>query len=144
MHETGSIDAEAEFVERVRHGIARYDRLRWALVALYGVLALVLVGLAVAVSEFIRAGQWPGLGPGFVVGLVLGSTLGLLAIKIAHGLVSALCRGGRTERLLVKYYDAARDIEVAPGACEAAEPRAAADRGLISDNVPTAATGRGC
>jgi hypothetical protein len=130
MHETESTNTEAEFVERVRRGIARYDRLRRALVVLYGVLALALLGLLVAVSEFIRGGQWPGLGPGFGVGLVLGSSLGLLAIKIAHGLVSAFCQGGRTERLLVKYYDAVRDIAVEQGAWDgAAERGAAADGG---------------
>jgi hypothetical protein len=116
MHDIGPTDPDAEFVERVRRGIAQYNRLRWVLVALYFVLAVAFVGLLVAAAEFIGGGPWPGLGPGFVVGLALGVSLGLVAVKIAHGLVSALSGGGRTERLLVQYYDAVKEFKVSPTA----------------------------
>jgi hypothetical protein len=116
MHDIGPTDPDADFVERVRRGLARYDRLLWALVALYFVLAVAFVGLLVAAVEFVRGGAWPGLGPGFAVGLALGASLGLVAVKIAHGLVSALSGGGRTERLLVQYYDAVKEFKVSPAA----------------------------
>ena len=131
MRDGKSVLSDAEYVERVRRGIARSDRLRWALLALHLGLVVAFVGLAIAASDLVRAraGAWPGLGVGFGVGLALGASLGMLAVTIAHGLVNALTRGGRAERLLVRYYDAAREFwaERAVGE-ETAGPGAAADR----------------
>lgn len=100
--------SDAGFVDRIRHSIAWYDSLRGRLLALDLGLAVAFIALAIAATEFIRGAAW--LGPGFGVGLVLGASLGLLAVKIAHGLVSAVCGTGRTERLLVRYYDLAQEF----------------------------------
>jgi AcrR family transcriptional regulator len=129
MGDGGPALSDAEFVDRVRRGLARYDRLRGPLLALYLGLAVGFVALVIAAAEFIRGAAWPGLGPGFAVGLALGTSLGLLAVKIAHGLVGALCGVGRAERLLVRHYDAARRFGGERADEERhAEPGAAADR----------------
>lgn len=101
---------DAEVVERVRCGIARYDRVRGWLIALYLGLAAALIGLAISVPEFIQKVA-AGLGPGFAVGGAIGASIGLLAVHIAHGLVRALCGGSRPERLLVRYYDLVQEFE---------------------------------
>jgi hypothetical protein len=112
MATSGSNDSDAALVERIRDGIARYDRLRWALGAVYVILTVAFFGLVASVSAFVRDQLWPAMGPGFLVGLSLGSSLGLLAVKIGHGLLTALTTGGRAERLLVRYHDTLRALEV--------------------------------
>jgi hypothetical protein len=113
---TASDADDAEYVERVRRGIAQYDRWRGALVVFHASLAVVFVALLVAATEFVR--QWvnniPGLGPGFMVGLAMGAALGLLAVKIAHGLVGALSSAGRYDRLLVRYHDILQELRREP------------------------------
>jgi hypothetical protein len=106
--------ADAECVERVRRLVARYDRWRPALVALYGGLLIAFVAaVAVLVEELKRDGFWPALGPGFAGGLALGAFVGLNAVMLGHRLAGVLSRGWRHDRLLVRYYDALR--QAGPG-----------------------------
>lgn len=106
--------ADAECVERVRRFVARYDRWRPALVALYGGLLIAFVVAVVVLVEALQGGVlWPALGPGFAAGLALGALVGLTVIKLTHRLVGALVDGRRGDRLLVRYYDAVR--QAGPG-----------------------------
>lgn len=101
---------EDQHVERVRRRLAQFDRLRRWFVGLYVTLAVVFVWLVVKVCTLLAAilqapnNAAPGFF-GFGIGMTFGVGIGLLAVKIGHGLGSVLF-GCRTDRLLVKYHDA--------------------------------------
>jgi hypothetical protein len=113
MNQHAPLDSDAEFVERIRSGIARSDRFRWIAVTLYVVAVVGVVALAFAIDKLVRAGFLQGMGPGFFVGLSIGLSFGLLLVNVVHGLLGALTAGGRTERLLVRYFDLSRQAEAA-------------------------------
>jgi hypothetical protein len=100
---------DEEHVRRVRLAVAVYDRWRRPLLALYTGLAIGFVGLLVAAGALLQGlmqwGNMQGLAPGFLIGLALGAMLRGLAVKIGHGLMTWLLPP-RTERLLLRYYDA--------------------------------------
>jgi hypothetical protein len=104
---------DEEHLRRVRLAVAAYDSCRRPLLALYIGLAIVYVGLLVAIGALLQAlrqwGNMQGLAPGFFIGLALGAMLGGLAVQIGHGLVTFLLPP-RTERLLLRYYDALTEL----------------------------------
>ena len=100
--------ADTEYVERVRRNMDRLARWRPYLLSLYGLLLIAFVGILVVMNLLLNrmAGNFQGIGPGFAVGVMLGCSLGLLAVKLAHGTANVLFAGRRRDRLLVLYYDA--------------------------------------
>jgi NADH:ubiquinone oxidoreductase subunit 6 (subunit J) len=113
MNEHAPSDGDAEFVERIRCGIAKADRFRWMIVMIYVVAIVMLVGLAVAIDSLVRNRVFQGMGPGFLVGISIGFSFGLLLVNVVHGLLGTIATGGRIERLLVKYFDISRQVETA-------------------------------
>ncbi|HTU93470.1 MAG TPA: hypothetical protein VMF69_25545 [Gemmataceae bacterium] len=118
-----------EYVRRVRQRIALYDRWGpWKRAFNVG-MAIVCIGLfvwLVLVLEKVRQlGMQPampqGFDPGFLLGVVLGSIAGGLLWKSVLFLVDAL-ESLRTERLLLKYYDAL--MELAQESAETCESEA--------------------
>jgi hypothetical protein len=97
-----------EYIERLRRNVAQFDRWRPWILGLYGIAAvLFFAGLFMCVVIFERVGllaQLPLRWHGLLLGIVIGASIGVSAIKIAHGLGSMLF-GLRNERLLVRYYD---------------------------------------
>jgi hypothetical protein len=106
--------SDEELVERLRRGIARFDRWRRPLLVLYLVGAAVFIGAVVAATVLLQSLS-RGLGnrhsswAGFLLGVVIGSGLGITAAKIGHGIVDILL-GYRNERLLIKYHDALEQL----------------------------------
>ena len=126
---------DEEHMRRVRLAVAAYDRWRWRrpLLALY---TIGFVGLLVTVGALLQGlmqwGNMQGLAPGFLIGLALGVMLGGLVVKLGHGLMTLLLPL-RTERLLLRYYDAltelAQESAAVGGSVESrAEPSAPAAR----------------
>lgn len=120
---------DEDFMRRLRRGIEVHDRLRRPLLAFYLGLALAFIGLLIAtflqlqnmLKQFGNAAQ--GLVPGFLLGVVVGVSIGLLTVKIVHGLITALMPL-RMERLLLHYYDAFRElIQETAEASESTESR---------------------
>ncbi len=105
--------SDEEFIERLRGTMATWDRLRRRLRVFYLLMAVVLVGLIVAVCLWLTNLMGRGIqgqNLGFALGFILGLTLGGLAFKVVHGLMYSLPRGFRSERLLIRYYDAIRQF----------------------------------
>jgi hypothetical protein len=100
--------ADTEYVERVRRNMARLHRWRPYLLSFYGLLLIAFVGILVAMAQVLNwlAGIAQGIWQAFAVGVMLGSMVGLLAVKVAHGMANVLLAGRRRDRLLVLYYDA--------------------------------------
>jgi hypothetical protein len=121
--------SDAEFVERVRRSIAWYERFRWPAVIFYLALTAGLIGLGVALFNFIQAAPMPGVWPGFFIGVILGALFGKLAYKIGHGLAIALTGSHRSEELLVRYHDALHEVAIKSVQDKNIEPLAAPDRG---------------
>jgi uncharacterized membrane protein len=105
--------SDEQYVERVRRSVNSFDRWRRPLTILYVLLAVIHIGLFVAVvllmDSFGRNLGMLGWPPGFLVGLSLGAMLGLSTIKSVHGLMNVLI-GVHNERLLIRYHDALREI----------------------------------
>jgi hypothetical protein len=102
-------------------------------------LAIGFVGLLVMFGALLRGlMQWfnmQGLAPGFLIGLALGAMLGGLAVKIAHGLVSSLSPP-RTERLLLRYFDALTEVARESAAAGPVEATGATDgRGALAASL---------
>src|SRR4051794_38136790 len=106
--------SDEQHIERLRRTMATFDRWRRPLIVWHLLIAVGFIGLLAAFAVFIGdiGRNWGmgvrGLGPGFILGVVLGAWLGLTAIKIGHELVNLLL-GYRSERLLIRYYDASRE-----------------------------------
>ncbi len=109
--------SEDDYIEGVRRNLAQFDRWRPLVLGLYGIAAVVFVGgliLSVVIVEKVGwFAQVPLRWHGFVFGLMLGATLGLSAVKVAHGL-GLMLFGLRNERLLVRYYDEVKTIRRGP------------------------------
>jgi fatty acid desaturase len=98
--------SDKEYVERVRRSILWYDRFRWLMVVFYLAATAALVSLGFILIDFVLRGPMPGAWAGFAFGGLLGLLLGKLTHKVGHGLAQALDGANRSERLLVRYYDA--------------------------------------
>lgn len=104
--------SDEEYIERVRRGIAAYDRWRRLLLAFYALAAIVLVGFLV-----LWFGSWQGqmqqlshsenpyVGLGFLIGLAVGTMSGIMVIAVINVLGNLLF-GLRGERLMIRYHDA--------------------------------------
>ncbi len=105
--------SDEEFIERLRVTVATWDRLRRRLLVFYLLLAVVIVGLIVAaclvLTNLMRMGI-QGQNAGFVLGFIFGLMLGGLTFKVVFGLVDSISGGYRSERLLIRYYDAIRQF----------------------------------
>jgi len=110
--------SDEEHVERVRRRCALFHRLRPWFVTLYVALAVALVWILVKAGALVMGlfapqnAAIPGL-LGFGLGMILGALIGLIAVKIGHGLGMALF-GDRTERLLLQYHDALQAGAICP------------------------------
>jgi len=115
---------DEEHVRRVRRTVAVYDRWRRPLLVFYAGMALALGGLLVATAWLLPGLMQLGMQAvpqGFFVGLYLGGMLGLLALKAVHGIV-AYSATPRTERLLLRYYDALTELaQGSAAACDSVE-----------------------
>lgn len=105
-------DADDLHVERVRRSIAIFDRWRWLFVAFYGTCMIVLVGLALSIPSLFNwfvqiAGNNQAVFWGFGVGASIGASFGMIAHSVVSNLFKCLF-GLRNERLMIRYYDAAR------------------------------------
>lgn len=104
---------EAGRIERIRRNIRAMDRMRPWLIAFHVLAAIVLVVMSIAIAKKFDALLWannPGPAQiGVLVGLAYGMGIGILALKLGHGLGWALF-GYRNERLLLRYYDAFQAI----------------------------------
>lgn len=110
--EADDLHADDLHVERVRRNIAHFDRWwRRPLIVLYAACAVILVGLIVfAASQFANLWQKMGINPagiyaGIGFGIVIGFGFGVLIHAVVGGLIKALA-GPRSERLMIRYYDA--------------------------------------
>ena len=108
-----------EFVESVRKTVARFDRLRTWLIPLLAVLHLApVVGMLIVVTFFHGMNERianPGNNPKTQI-VWLYFTMGVgLGLTVGHGILSCFTlkakfvSGMRTERLLLRYYDAYKD-----------------------------------
>ena len=81
---------------------------------LYVVITGMFIGAVVAAMILLERlsrglGNQNARWGGFLLGLVIGVCLGLMALKIGHGIVDILL-GYRNERLLIKYHDALEEL----------------------------------
>jgi hypothetical protein len=105
-------------VERVRKMVTNHERHRRFFAGLHGLLLLVWVGLAVAmtimmgwISDFLSAGTYWGPA-GFLLGIILGIPYGFGFVQNVHGLLV----GERNEQLMLRYHDAlAMSLRMDPG-----------------------------
>jgi hypothetical protein len=105
--------SDEEFIERLRGTMATWDRLRRRLRVFYLLLAVAVVGLVVAVCLLLTNLMGRGIqgqNLGFALGFILGLFLGGLTFKVGFGLMDSLSCGYRSERLLIRYYDAIRQF----------------------------------
>jgi hypothetical protein len=118
--------SDEEFIERLRTSLATWDRLRRRLFVIYVLSGVVIVGLLIAVclllANLLRLGM-QGQNAGFALGVILGLLLGELAFKVVYGLVDSLSGGYRSERLLIRYYDAIRQFNREAATLEQRRPR---------------------
>lgn len=111
---TGELsENDLRYVERIRQGIATSDRIRRYAIAFYAALTVASVALAIWAIRFSGLELGQGMAPGFGIGLALGTVLGLNVLVTAHGLLNAIVRGGRSQRLLVRYFDEIRACNLA-------------------------------
>ena len=102
---------DEQYVERVRRGVASFDRWRRLAMVLHGMLTLAYVALFVALvklanlisGEFFKGSWW--LTSGLLIGILLGWPVGLWIHQLLQGWATIL-GGMRKERLLVAYHDA--------------------------------------
>jgi hypothetical protein len=125
--------ADEEYVERIRRGVAVWQRCRPWMIAFYGTMVVAFLGLlAFAATALDVLGQLakdkPAVHLAFWCGAPLGALLGGLAFKLAHGLVFALSTR-RTEELLLRYHDALAESarEAATRTSELADQSATAE-----------------
>ncbi|MGC8642426.1 MAG: hypothetical protein ACP5XB_21405 [Isosphaeraceae bacterium] len=111
VHDWFCMPDDEQYVERVRKSLRSFDRCRWFLAWLHGLLLVVWLGLAVAmtilmqkISAFLGAGNFWGPA-GFLIGMMLGIPYALGFVHYLHGLLNALV-GLRNERLMIRYHDA--------------------------------------
>jgi hypothetical protein len=103
--------SDDEFVEKLRKSLRWWDRWRWAGVALHGAIIATVLWLAFQFVKLLQGMQalFPQQNPMpdevFLICVVLGAKLGLLLHGSAWALMNNLV-GMRSERLLVKCYDA--------------------------------------
>jgi sterol desaturase/sphingolipid hydroxylase (fatty acid hydroxylase superfamily) len=106
---------DEERIERLRRNITTFDRWRRVFIVLNLVAFLALVAAFVAALSMMdgmvksfgqRAG---GSGLGFGFGFILGMFIGLYTLYILHGWY-VIFFGLRNERLLIRFYDADRDL----------------------------------
>lgn len=98
-----------EFVENIRKRVARMDRDRPGAMAALVVYGIVLSGGLIALVQFLA--RLPGnpnvplVWAGFILGLIVGTAV----VRILQDSITAITQlisGLRTERLLLRYYDA--------------------------------------
>jgi hypothetical protein len=119
--------SDDEHIERLRRELARLDRLRPWIIAFFAIMTVAYVWLLVKIGQSLNDfGQPPNNGlpnnnplpnniallnwAGFMLGASFGAVMGLIALKLIHGLMSFVL-GRRSERLLVKYHDAFREAQ---------------------------------
>ncbi|MCI0378283.1 MAG: hypothetical protein L0215_11805 [Gemmataceae bacterium] len=106
--------SDEKYIDGIRRAVARYERWRFWNLLFCGVFGTVLFGLLVWVIQPLM--NMPGWGLGFVIGLATGLILGMLAGKIAQILVVTLIDDDRSNRLLLRYHDALKELSQDSGA----------------------------
>jgi hypothetical protein len=107
--------SDDEFIERIRQGIIRFQRRRKVLVIFSATFLVVAFAFAIFGAVVVhKVGQLlQGLQPaiaGLLIGANIGAALGLGLFKSINGLMDALLWDNRTERLLIRYYDALKEL----------------------------------
>lgn len=99
--------SDGEYVERIRRGVAHFERWRRWEIGFYAALSVAWFAALVTLgwTQFLKR-QIQGLPLGVGIGIIVGSLTGLTTIKLAHGLIFALVSSRRTEKLLLRYHDA--------------------------------------
>jgi len=104
---------DSEYVERIRRAVALHDRWRWVPITIRGSLVIAFIAIMVAAVNVVQLagnlGNPPAAWAGFVIGAILGILVGSLGINLAHSFVDTL-RSWRGEQLMVRYYDALREL----------------------------------
>ena len=104
-----------EYIARLRRGIDQWDR--WKYVSVPVVLAVVAFmgwGLAEGVQKMImmaQPGNVPNAWTGIILGGAIGISIGFFIQILLNSFFAPLLHSYRTERLLLKYYDAVHDAE---------------------------------
>ncbi|MEX0724921.1 MAG: hypothetical protein WEB58_18955 [Planctomycetaceae bacterium] len=107
--------SDDEYIERLRRGIEQWDR--WWYVSIPVALAVVATlgwGIAEGVQKMIaiaQRGNIPNVWTGIIVGGAIGLSVGFVFQMMINGFIAPLLHSYRTERLLLKYYDAVHDAE---------------------------------
>jgi hypothetical protein len=100
--------SDAEYIERLRRSLAKFQRFRRWLILGYAVLTVGFIGALVIIVALLRAifqqNNLPDALVGLAIGFVFGFMLGSVALKLGHGLATTIL-DRRAERLLVKYHD---------------------------------------
>jgi hypothetical protein len=102
-------------IERLRRAVASFDRWGGFLKSLYLLSALVFLVTFILTLMFLAdLGRFfgkigAGIAPGFLLGMTIGSWFGFMVINLLHGLLEVFS-GLRNERLLIRYYDAYREL----------------------------------
>ncbi|MBI3463717.1 MAG: hypothetical protein HY000_11775 [Planctomycetes bacterium] len=101
--------SDHEVVDRTRRSIAQFEHARPWLVLLYCLILAAYVWVwTMIIQVLVGLGQQPNAPPwllALVAGIPLGMMMGWMVHGVSYGLFMILV-GLRTERLLVKYYDA--------------------------------------
>lgn len=106
-------ETDDEYIERIRKLVSWYDRWKWLAAPLVAVIAVAPVAMAIILANSLvgfinRMGNnanaqliWAGVAGGVIMGAGLGQVL-----HSALAQLQQLFTGQRTERLLLRYYDA--------------------------------------
>jgi hypothetical protein len=110
--------SDAQYIAQLRQTLARWDRGRpWLLAVYVAILGILVLAVSKGVDLLVGLAK-PAQAPWPLFGFVVGALFGFLVAWLFHFLVFGLGRmlmGFRAERLLVRYYDAIAS-EAFPGA----------------------------
>jgi hypothetical protein len=103
--------SDDEYIERARRSVARLERYRfwW-----YLYFVILLLGAAWLANKFLQVllgmlGNAPAVWAGFATGAAMGLVFSSLVYGMFHSAIQFMV-GFRSDRLLVKYYDAFREV----------------------------------